>query len=364
MASDFGHQLREAKLIPTPGMGRDAAGRPGHCGSWWRPWVLALLLVLTLPGCSQFEFFAQSTKPGDDPTRGGIYKIGDPYEVGGVWYYPHEDYDYDETGIASWYGPGFHGKRTANGEYFDMNDITIAHRTLPMPSIVRVTNLENGRSIKARVNDRGPFARGRVIDLSRRAAELLDCKANGTAKVRVQIDADESRALAMLYNSNQTLAANRATPITVERMPKADVSSETLAPPPGAKAASEPAPTLRASLAQPASTKPVKEKALNGTARHGNELAVKPLKDETVTQTPVQPTGIFIQAGAFAEFVNADRVRASLQRVGQVRIAQTLVKGRDIFRVRLGPIANVEEADRLLEKVARIGYPEARIIVD
>ena len=113
-----------------------------------------------------------------------------------IWYYPKVDYDYSEVGVASWYGPGFHGRSTANGEQYDMNDLTAAHRTLPMPSIVRVTNLENGRSIKLRVNDRGPFVGDRIIDVSRRAAQLLGFHIDGTARVRVEIVADESKQLA------------------------------------------------------------------------------------------------------------------------------------------------------------------------
>src|SRR5215510_5128351 len=93
------------------------------------------------------------------------YKVGNPYQIAGVWYYPKEQPDYDQTGIASWYGPNFHGRLTANGEVFDSNQISAAHPTLPMPVNVRVTNLDNGRSIVVRINDRGPFVRGRIIDL-------------------------------------------------------------------------------------------------------------------------------------------------------------------------------------------------------
>src|SRR5580693_5017354 len=119
------------------------------------------------------------------PAPTGVYKVGSPYQIDGVWYYPGEQPDYDETGIASWYGPTFYGKYTANGELYDGNALTAAHRTLPMPVNVRVTNLENGKSIVVRVNDRGPYARGRIIDLSRHAAELLDVVRSGTARVRV-----------------------------------------------------------------------------------------------------------------------------------------------------------------------------------
>jgi len=123
--------------------------------------------------------------PVSVPPNAGIYKIGQPYEVGAVWYYPKEQPDYDETGVASWYGPEFGNRRTANGERFDPNGLTAAHRTLPMPVNVRVTNLDNGKSLVVRVNDRGPFARGRIIDVSARAAQLLGFYGQGTAKVRV-----------------------------------------------------------------------------------------------------------------------------------------------------------------------------------
>src|SRR4051812_18331230 len=119
------------------------------------------------------------------PPNAGVYKVGQPYQIDNVWYYPREQPDYDETGIASWYGPTFYGHHTANGEMYDGNQLTAAHKTLPMPVNVRVTNLDNGKSLILRVNDRGPYARGRIIDLSKRAAELLDVVQTGTARVRV-----------------------------------------------------------------------------------------------------------------------------------------------------------------------------------
>ena len=133
------------------------------------------------------------TSPGK-----GRYKIGSPYQIQGVWYRPVVDYGYDEEGLASWYGPGFHGKLTANGEIFDTNQLSAAHRTLPMPSFARVTNLNNGRWLIVRVNDRGPYVntKNRIIDLSRRAAQLLGFIERGTAEVRVQIMARESKKLA------------------------------------------------------------------------------------------------------------------------------------------------------------------------
>lgn len=186
---------------------------------------LPVVAVLFLGACAETELVAHTAKqvePSDRPT--GEYKVGQPYEIAGIWYYPKVDYSYSETGIASWYGPNFHGKRTANGEIFDQHAMTAAHRTLPMPSVVRVTNLENGRSIKVRINDRGPFKRGRIIDLSRRGAELLGFVSKGTAKVRVEIVESESRQLAAVAQG----ATDDRTP---EAVPRVAVVTQELTPP-------------------------------------------------------------------------------------------------------------------------------------
>jgi rare lipoprotein A len=120
------------------------------------------------------------------PKGGGYYKVGDPYRIDGVLFTPGEDPTYDRTGMASFYSEDFHGRITANREVFDMWALTAAHPTLPMPSYAYVTNLANGRTLLVRINDRGPYARGRVIDLSRAAARLLAFEAHGTAYVRVR----------------------------------------------------------------------------------------------------------------------------------------------------------------------------------
>jgi rare lipoprotein A len=128
------------------------------------------------------------------------YKVGAPYRMNGVWYRPVEDHAYRKVGIASYYGGetlgiDFHGRQTANGEIYDMHALTAAHPTLPMPSLVNVTNLENGRSLVLRVNDRGPYMNGRIIDVSRGAAQQLGFEQKGTARVRVEVLAAESLAL-------------------------------------------------------------------------------------------------------------------------------------------------------------------------
>ncbi|GAB4153303.1 MAG: hypothetical protein Tsb0016_25790 [Sphingomonadales bacterium] len=140
-----------------------------------------LLLALFVAGCGT----SVSHYPVASSSGGGAPKLGKPYRINGVWYYPKDDPAYREVGMASWYGPGFHGRQTANGERYNMNALTAAHRTLPMPSFVRVTNLANGRSLVLRVNDRGPFAKGRIIDVSRRAAQLLGFEKAGVTRVQV-----------------------------------------------------------------------------------------------------------------------------------------------------------------------------------
>ena len=120
------------------------------------------------------------------PKGGGRYVVGKPYKVAGKTYHPREDRNYKRTGLASWYGKAFHGRLTANGEVYDMNRLTAAHTTMPLPSYARVTNLNNGRSVIFRVNDRGPFHGNREIDVSHRGAEMLDFKEDGITKVRVE----------------------------------------------------------------------------------------------------------------------------------------------------------------------------------
>ena len=194
--------------------------------------MAGVLLAALLTACGE-EHKAPPPAQGTAAPSRGYYKIGAPYQVEGVWYYPGTDYSYDETGIASWYGPDFHGKYTASGEVYNMNDLTAAHPTLPLPSIVQVTNLDNGRSIVVRINDRGPYVRGRIIDLSRRAAQLIGMIGTGTAKVRVQILPDESRQAVLLAQQGEIPSAERI----ASAQPTGKVSSEPLAPPPGTHAA-------------------------------------------------------------------------------------------------------------------------------
>ncbi len=130
----------------------------------------------------------------------GRYKVGTPYKIEDIFYYPQEYDDYEEVGVSSWYGDDFHGKQTSNGEIYNSGALTAAHQTLPLPSMVRVTNLENGKSVLVRVNDRGPFAKSRIIDVSERAAELLGYREKGTTTVKVEFLPKETEELLMTLN--------------------------------------------------------------------------------------------------------------------------------------------------------------------
>ncbi len=285
--------------------------------------------ALVLADCAETTLVAHVAKElagtTTPATPRGVYKVGEPYQIDGVWYRPREEFAYDQTGIASWYGPDFHGEVTANGEVFDQEALTAAHPTLAMPSLARVTNLENGRSVVVRINDRGPFLRGRVIDVSRQTARLLGFEAKGTAKVRVAVLGAESRQL-----KRETLA--RAGGRQVARAE----------PPP---AAPPPQPVAALPLQQPVSAQEQQWRQL-------------------IRQQPVTPSSIYVQAGAFTVYGNAERLRAGLGHLGPAAVTPAVVGGKRFYRVRLGPVDAVERADALLASVIAAGHPLAGIVVE
>ena len=276
--------------------------------------LLALLAVinLTLTSCAsnKLDLYSQSAAISG---KGGTYKVGKPYQISGKWYYPEEDYDYVETGTASWYGKDFHAKYTANGEIYDMNTLTAAHRTLPLPSIVRVTNLENGRSLILRVNDRGPFAKNRIIDVSKRASQLLGFQTQGTAKVKVEILEKESKALkAALTGTKSNSYASNYTSNQVVSIPQKPVSIYT------------------------------PQKGINNTGdNNGN---------------------IFIQVGSFSKQTMAEDLKRQLMNYGQIRIIPVDISGSTFYRVRVGPYTQKNEADKVLSKIKNAGLIDATLV--
>lgn len=369
-------------------------------------------LGLLLAGCAS-QPYVGAYPAGEG--RGG-YRVGAPYEIKGVWYYPAVDYNYDRIGVASWYGAEFEGRYTANGEIFDPNRLTAANTTLPMPSIVAVTNLQNGRSLQLRINDRGPFVDGRLIDVSRRAAQLLGFETRGTTPVEVKIlkDASIAAAEAAMRNSGQVLLADAGAPASSVAVAPPSAAYPAAAPPPRAPVGA--APWVRAHTAQPrpiihssptvarAAAAPATKPAPAGdaTSRSGGAYAAlsrfaliapaeaaplrrskapTPKRGSTVAeptriaQMPLsrkrdvahasEPSGqLYIQAGAFSMPDNARRVQSRIARLGKVRVMTAAVNGLEVFRVRLGPVVSREQADRLLHSVVNSGCPGARIVTD
>ncbi len=231
---------------------------------------------------------------------------GPPYQVDGRWYVPAHEPNYDEIGIASWYGPTFHGKASASGEVFNQDDLTAAHPTLPIPSLVKVTNLENGRAVVVRLNDRGPFVDDRIIDLSKAAAAALDMQAKGTARVRVQ------------YVGPAPAEGGGS----VSAAPAPQLVSLVPAPMPPGRAT--------AALAAPAPSTPQAQPIITGGR-------------------------FFVQAGSFADLANAHKLRARLAPYGQVSVEAVTVNGSEFYRVMVGPWPDRPRADAAREILASVG---------
>ncbi len=288
----------------------------------------------------------QTATPAD---VGGIYKVGTPYQVEGIWYYPAEDYGYAQEGVASWYGTDFHGKRTANGDRYNMNDLTAAHPTLPMPSVVTVTNLENGKQLKVTVNDRGPFHSSRIIDVSKHAAELLGFYQKGTARVRVEIDPTASMQV-----KNIALAKNPPEMPKVVSSPRGTVLASALEPLPGSVSVPEQATKQIVAVPPVPASKP--------------PAAAKPAAKAPAAKAPAKAPaiaaagGIFVQAGAFAEEANALKLEQQLAELGTVHVIPTTVNKKKLYRVRLGPVADAGTAAALVGKIKSYGYNDAKVV--
>ena len=249
-------------------------------------------------------------------------RSGNPpfYDVFGKRYYVlSSSVGYWERGVASWYGPGFHKVRTSTGEPYDMYAMTAAHKTLPLPAYVRVTNLLNGRSVVVRVNDRGPFAGNRIIDLSYSAAAKLDMLRNGTAMVDVR---------------------------TIDPSAPPPVSTASAVPPAAVAPAGTSAAAMSAAAAQPASAP--------GAAAPGGSGAA------------AASPALFVQAGAFSDPANAERLAEKLRggSFGKIFVRDDRIAGRRMYRVRIGPVPNVAQFDRVVAALERAGVNDAHLALD
>lgn len=288
-----------------------------------------LLLILLVEGCATSRDISVPQSPDISEAQAvGHYKVGNPYRVKGLMYYPAVDYNYNETGIASWYGPDFHLRATANGEHFDMDLPSAAHKTLPLPSIVEVTNLDNGRSLILRVNDRGPFVHGRIIDVSRRAADLLGFQRQGTARMHVRLlrhaSIQAARIMPGWKENNQT---------------KSMLTSG------GENTAED------------------KARGFDGSQSCASPEEVEDCR--YLRYGASQKSAIFVQLGAFTSLENAHKLHDTLRATyANTSIFHTRHGVSKFHRVRIGPLADLSKADDLLEELIATGYTDARLTLE
>ncbi|MFC7290549.1 septal ring lytic transglycosylase RlpA family protein [Hirschia litorea] len=263
------------------------------------------------------------TIPSEPPPGYAKQKIGAPYEISGRWYVPFAEPNYDEVGIGSWYGPQFHGKPSATGETFDQFALTAAHPTLPIPSLARVTNIENGRSVVVRINDRGPFVDDRIIDMSKQAASVLGYHEGGTAKVRVQ------------YMGFAPEAENTIPAIYVEE------ARRTLA--------------KAAAVEQNQQPKLTKVSFMEQRPQSQNIAALPPAPRRTFP-TSTTNASFALQVGAFGELANAHKMRAKLHGYGDVSLKEARINGRDIFKVYVDGGNSRSKAEQIKTNLKASGF--------
>lgn len=349
-------------------------------------------------------------------------KLGQSYSVDGETYVPRNQPEYVEEGMASWYGPGFHGGKTANGESFDTADLTAAHRTLPLPSIIRVTMVSTGKSVYVRVNDRGPFARSRILDLSRAAADKIGLLQKGVAKVRVEyMKAETERFTQLLAQGRDPKSIDLASEVLNYSAPKpvdvarADVRAQeptASVSKPGARwksfnpisnaDAAEP-PTVvesKESTAAPVSDvttadlPQISPTGAAGAKEEDSPFAVVEAQESTAAPPPpaieeqqaptiavrgdppddsVEPApkvapapasgGYYVQLGAFLKSENAKQVQKKFSANATVEIVQRPnSKGQQLYHVRMGPYASQQQGSAALAKVKAAGGSDARVI--
>lgn len=341
------------------------------CLSKINSWVLSIFaLGLLLSGCST---------PVKTPAKELCSGTKRPYEIKGIRYEPQDHYDYDETGIASWYGPGFHNKPGSCGSLYDMHSYTAAHKTLPIPSVVEVTNVNNGKSLHLVINDRGPFVDNRIIDLSKKAAIELDTHGKGLGQVRVKVLPEQSVALANYLKQygrygkdpsgrswdqiyREEIAdryqdyLDHNTPKAISTVYQPDTDSEVKA-------------TLAVLTAPKIEAAKPKAVPLTYTKKTDNEFAT--LLNEAATSYP-QPAvtkpkapaakaalngGHYIQVGSYVQKHNAVKTQEELRRLGKASLGLTKpVRGQQFFTVKLGPFSSKKQAQKVMETVANNGY--------
>jgi rare lipoprotein A len=255
---------------------------------------------------------------GKIPRGGGRYHVGKPYEVAGMWFKPKEQPGYDRKGAASWYGEAFHGRKTSNGEFFDMTMLSAAHPTLPLPSYAKVTNLANGKSVVVRINDRGPFVGTRIIDLSKRTADALEFRNKGKANVRVQWIGN-----APLNDKGSHLAM------------------------------------MNKKLGQGASVNSLVA-AAEGRAPANDDVQVASYEPEKPKKARRADSQI-IAIGSFVSLDEAEAARSQLSNIGPIQVYEWDTAEGPVFKVQMGPFRSEVGAGDALEAVQSAGFVQAKL---
>lgn len=333
--------------------------------------------ALIMASCTDNGLLFRSFGGYEPPEDVITYKLGEAYQIKNEWYTPAENYNYNEKGVAGWYQEE-NGHLTANGEKYDEDALTAMHKTLPLPSIVRITNLENGNVAIVRVNDRGPYVNNRLIDVSQKTAEALEFNMVGTTMVQVEILPEESKLLKKEILKKYGIQ-NENTENDGESILKSEVKINSL---------SEPAPLYQPDegdqviygqedtiqqhedissggivsvtkpvdmVAQPANVVPMAPEKKSAV------LEVKEKSDKTGLITPI--SGHYVQAGAFSNSDNAVKLKEALDKIGPTQIYETTLNDVALHRVRMGPFENRESALEMLDKLNKAGF-QSKIIFE
>jgi len=310
---------------------------------------LLVIMFSFLSSCTSVELAANLGKKAfykkdQSKVSKAIYKIGNPYVVDGKKYFPKKNLNYDEKGIASWYGPKFHGKLTANGEIFNQYKLTAAHKTLPIPSAVKVTNLKNNKSLILRVNDRGPFVNDRIIDLSYESAKKLNLLKSGTGFVRVQILRPESILLEKLAKKGQFPEINEITKKTTPPINQVNFSNVSIK-------------KIGEAELNHTNEKPFKKNEINNHIEETKKrVQVFKINEKTYK--------IWIQIASFSNKKSASILKKKFNSIKNMNIEKVNLKGKIFFRVRVGPFKKIDKTKKIYNLLINSGMEGTKIFVE
>lgn len=319
---------------------------------------LLLCSLLASAGCSDNGFLFRSIGSYDTPEHKGVYLVGAPYEVDGVKYTPKEDYDYFDSGNASWFKVDPDHPLTANGELADDSKMTAMHRTLPLPSVIRLTNLNNQMSALIRVNDRGPYDNNRIIDVSKAAADYLNFSKSGVTPVQIEIMVRESQNLKkeMLAAKQSAAAANEETVLNSDKILYPGLNNKDIE-------------NLTLSKKKATPYAAVQEKEQTVSADPAEEQAVQPVSKKAASpgilyagsgDTPKY----YVQIGAFAKEDSVQKIQKTLSGYNNLFVTNRYKNGQLLHYVRIGPYKTEAESTNVLDKVQALGYADAAVVFE